>query len=506
MFGAILFGAQTAPQAASYAAVAGVVVNDSTGAPIPRAKVALTTTGAKPLSALTYTDARGGFAFTYVPPGRYLLYAAIDGYEGGGFEAPTPLHPPSALELAPGQQRLGLTLRLRQLGAVSGIVLDSDGDPVPFAEVQLLMRGYSRRKPATRAIRSVQTNDRGEYRIYHIDPGTYAVMAKHSAQITVPGQPTVALGTQYYPNADRMSAAAMLTVAPGKQLTGIDFRLPPRRTIRLKVNAVLPPGLPNGTQVEIQINSEDSIGGANAGFIVGQNAADLGPQFTEMAPGAYVISAHCSAEGRDYAGIERADLARDSEEVTVTLTPGVELTGRVDYEGDAGGARPEFQVQLVAGDAMAAAGRPRPAEMKPDGTFRIPDVTPGLWDISVQPIPPEGYLKTIRLGAQDVLTEDMFVRPDTSDPLNIVVSAHGATVEGSVLDESGDKPVRAAVLLAPEGKFADVESFYVTGRADNSGKFEFKGVTPGTYRLYAFDRMDPNLVTNPEGFGFLALF
>ena len=477
------------------------MLNDATEAPIARAQVALTTAGAKPLSALTYTDARGGFAFSYVPPGRYLLYAASDGYEGGGFEAPTPLHPPSFLELAGGQQRLGLTLRLRQLGAVSGVVLDPDGDPVNFAEVQLLVRGYSRRKPATRMVVGAQTNDRGEYRIFHVEPGTYAAMARHALQITAPGQPATALGTQFYPNADRMSAAAMLTVEPGKQLTGIDFRLLPRRTIRLKVNAALPPGLPNGTQVQIQVVPEDLPGGANASFIVGpQNTAELGPQFAEMAPGSYVISAQCSAEGREYAGVERVELARDSEEVTVPLTAGVELNGSVNYEGDESGHRPEFQVQLVPGDALAAVGRARPAEVKPDGTFRIPDVTPGLWDIAIQPIPPGGYLKAMHLGGQDVLTEDMFIRPDTSAPLNIVVSARGAAVEGSVLNESGTaKPARAVVLLAPEGKFAEVESFYMVAHADNSGAFELKGVTPGTYRLYAFDRMNPDFVTNPDG-------
>jgi Carboxypeptidase regulatory-like domain/Polysaccharide lyase family 4, domain II len=498
--GMMLFGAQAAPQT-PYATIAGVVLNDSTGAPIPRAQVALSTTGATPLNAVTYTDSFGGFAFSYIPPGRYLLYAMADGYEGGGYEAPTPYHPPSFLELSEGQQRLGLTLRLRQLGAISGIVLDPDGDPVSGAEVQLLVRGYSRRKPSNRLVKAAPSNDRGEYRLYHIEPGTYAVMARHPAQVTVPGQPVNALGTQFYPNADRMSAAAMLTVDPGKQLTGIDFRLPPRRTIRLKVNVSFPPGLPNGTQVRLQVYPEDQPGEVNGSFFIGaRNAADLGSQFAEMAPGTYVISAQCSADGHDYAGVERVELTRDSEEVTVPLTTGVELAGKVAFESDENVERPAFQVQLIPGDALAAAGRARPAEMKPDGTFRIPDVTPGLWDISVQPLPPGGYLKAIRLGDQDVLTEDMFIRPDTSAPLNIIVSARGGVVEGGVLDEGGgEKPVRAAVLLAPEGKFADVESFYMMTNADNSGHFELKGVTPGTYRLYAFDRMLPDFVQNPEG-------
>jgi hypothetical protein len=268
----------------------------------------------------------------------------------------------------------------------------------------------------------------------------------------------------------------------------------------VKVDVALPPGVSNGTQVQLQISPEDLPGGMNGGFFMGGGTGeDHTSRIAEMAPGSYIISAQCSAEGRNYAGVERFELTRDSEEVTVPLTPGVELAGKVDYEGD-DPDHPPFHVQLVPGDTFAAVGRPTAADIKPDGTFRIPDVTPGLWDISVGPIPPGGYLKSMRLGDQDVLTEDMFIRADTSAPLHIVVSARGAVVEGNVFDESGgDKPVRAVVLLAPEGKFAEVESFFMVSHADNAGHFELKGVTPGSYRLYAFDRMNPDFVQNPEG-------
>ena len=147
-------------------------------------------------------------------------------------------------------------------------------------------------------------------------------------------------------------------------------------------------------------------------------------------------------------------------------------------------------------------GNPR-AVIKPDGTFRLASVVAGIWDIGVEPIPPGGYLKAMLLGDQDVLTEEMAIGPETSAPLKIVLSTRGAVVEGTVVREE-DRPVpRALVVLAPEGRFTGVLSFYRVSPADETGHFEMKGLTPGRYRLYAFEELNPNAIQDP---GFLKPF
>ena len=133
--------------------------------------------------------------------------------------------------------------------------------------------------------------------------------------------------------------------------------------------------------------------------------------------------------------------------------------------------------------------------MKADGTFVIRSVTPGVWDIGVNPIPPGGYIKSMRLGDQDVLTEDMTIGPGDK-VLRIVVSARGGVLEGHV-KRSGEA-TSAIVLLAPAGRFSHVLSFYSQGIADETGHFKMEGLTPGTYKLYAFEALEYGAWQNPE--------
>jgi hypothetical protein len=128
--------------------------------------------------------------------------------------------------------------------------------------------------------------------------------------------------------------------------------------------------------------------------------------------------------------------------------------------------------------------------VKADGNFVIPGVVPGIWDIGVQPIPEGGYVKSMRLGAQDVLTEDMVIRSDTTEPLHIVVSTRGGILEGDVRADSSKEAGPANVLAAPDGKYSHVLSFYVVSNADEKGHFKLKGLTPGRYKLYAFETLE----------------
>jgi hypothetical protein len=134
-----------------------------------------------------------------------------------------------------------------------------------------------------------------------------------------------------------------------------------------------------------------------------------------------------------------------------------------------------------------------------DGRFTITGVPPGVWDIGAGPVPPGGYIKSMYLGDQDVLTEEMVIRPSTAAPLKIVLGTQAATLSGEVA--AGDAPPRATVLAAPDGKFRHVLSFYRYAAADGDGHFQIKGLTPGSYKLLAFEEFDPQSIQDPEFLG-----
>ena len=62
---------------------------------------------------------------------------------------------------------------------------------------------------------------------------------------------------------------------------------------------------------------------------------------------------------------------------------------------------------------------------------------------------------------------------------------------GAVMDED-DRPVSGVrVTLAPTGRHQDNLSLYRRLVTDQDGKFEFKGLPPGEYALYAWEAIDP---------------
>jgi hypothetical protein len=102
----------------------------------------------------------------------------------------------------------------------------------------------------------------------------------------------------------------------------------------------------------------------------------------------------------------------------------------------------------------------------------------------------------MRLGDQDVLTEEMVIQPSTEASLKIVIGTQAAIVQGDVTAEA--HPARAVVLLAPEPRFQHVLAFYRFVASDGNGHFVMKNVTPGNYRLYAFAEFDRNLIEDPD--------
>jgi protocatechuate 3,4-dioxygenase beta subunit len=66
-------------------------------------------------------------------------------------------------------------LKLLRTGAVSGRILDADGDPISGVNVVVSLTGAT--KNARPGSWYATTNDRGEYRVFNIAPAGYRVSA-----------------------------------------------------------------------------------------------------------------------------------------------------------------------------------------------------------------------------------------------------------------------------------------------------------------------------------------
>lgn len=485
--------------------IAGLVVDAVTNTPVRRASVSLSTVEQRPQDALAWTDAQGRFAFGYLPPGRYQVHASKESYQQAFFGSDAPGRPAATLTISGGEVRTDIVIRLRHTGTISGTVLNGDGDPMPDNAVELLAPQFERGKSMLSMRGNAMTDAGGHYHFDNLAPGRYAVAAGRAQTSPAPKAESVVSARQpqlwyvsvpqFYPGVDRSSSATLIPLTAGKEVTGIDFRILQRPAASLRGKVLLPEETNRNSDVTIFVYDED---GGN----FSQSTRAFGPGFDfrldNLTPRAYTVVAQALIQGRQYRGIQHVDLTSQREtDLSMAVEPGIDLLGTVTVEGPDAGKHPAGFVGLSPGDAVRLNSQPPRANVGKDGSFKLSNVAPGVWDISAGPVPPGGYMKSMRLGDRDVLTEDMMISPDTDAKLKIVIGTLGASLEGD-LDQPEDRKGRAWVVVAPDGKYRNVQSFRASMMTDEKGHFAFKGLTPGTYRLYAFAQSSRSLMQDPE--------
>jgi protocatechuate 3,4-dioxygenase beta subunit len=496
--------AQAPSPATTNGVISGIVLDAAGNSPIRRAIVKLSTVETQPQDAVAWTDANGRFSFGYLPAGRYQLRVTKDGYQPAVNAEVNPRRPPAIIQLASGEARTDFIFRLQLISSISGVVLDEDGDPLAGVQVLVMRPDFQRGKRKLMPGPMAMTDSNGRYRLSGLVGGQYAVVVHgmnrsavkiHPEATAGQPKPQYSYGVQYYPIADRAEAATLITVQPGQEISSIDFRLQARPATSIEGKIIVPVGAGSVKDIVVNIMSEDypnRLAGSS-----GASQPEYHFSHPQLTPGSYVLVAQATIDGKRYRGVQTINLgAQGLRDIAIPLEPTIDLAGTLSIEGpDAAKHAPSF-VSLVPGDDIPWNAPQLRANVNKDGSFKIAGVPPGIWDINAGPVPSGGYIKSMRLGDQDVLTEEMMIRPSTAESLKIVIGTRAATIEGDVLQ--GDQPMRAMVLLTPDGKFRHVTSFNRFTATDDKGHFEIKNATPGQYQLYAFDEFDQRNIQDPD--------
>ena len=150
--------------------IAGRVVTVAGGRPVRRARVSIS--GGDPAGGrATLTDDSGAFELTALPAGRYTLNVAKTGYVSISYGQRRPLQAGTPLQLAEGQDLKGLDMRLPLGSVISGHVFDETGEPMPGTMVRVMMYRYAQGNRQLVPAGNGQTDDRGQYRIWGLNPG-----------------------------------------------------------------------------------------------------------------------------------------------------------------------------------------------------------------------------------------------------------------------------------------------------------------------------------------------
>jgi hypothetical protein len=319
-------------------AIRGRVVDGQAGNGLSRARLRLQ--GPAGLRTTVVTGEAGNFAFTGLPPGRYSLNADKSTYLPGRYpESGHSLRNNARLffPLLDGQI-LNVTVPLFHGGAISGRAVDSHGEPVEFASVQVIrVPRPGGGRPAMR--NGGMTNDLGEFRVPRLEPGNYLLLVQPRPDVQEDGPTTQSVPT-LYPGVLMGEQAVPIAVERGASVTGLELTLVEGTMSRVRGTLVDSTGRP---AIGGFVNVRAIVAGLPDGFDAA--SAPVGPDGTfelKVAPGEYQIEGRAvrpGTVGPVQAGDQQIGMARLSvtgeahSGVTIVLGRGATVTGRVVFEG-----------------------------------------------------------------------------------------------------------------------------------------------------------------------------
>jgi Carboxypeptidase regulatory-like domain len=187
----------------------------------------------------------------------------------------------------------------------------------------------------------------------------------------------------------------------------------------------------------------------------------------------------------NYHASQKIEVGNDNiDSITLALGRGANFLGRLDVSGAGTIQFGRMFIHLIShGDQTAGAW----AGVKKDGTFRLLDVPHGTFSFSMNGLEEGWYVKSVRLGADDLLANGLEVEKEKGEVgsiIQVVVSNGGAELAGSVTQD--DKPMigaRVRITPDPETRYNRLRTH--TANTDQSGRFSFIGIAPGQYRVIA---------------------
>ncbi len=186
------------------------------------------------------------------------------------------------------------------------------------------------------------------------------------------------------------------------------------------------------------------------------------------------------------------------EGLLLQLGASSDLPGVITVEGKSSVNLDQTQVVLQPRDLAvpAAAGSIGPVgAVGEKGKFALKGVAGNRYLVQVKNGPEGSYVKSVRLGDQDVTEEGLDLTGGVAGSLQITLSPEAAQVDGVVRDTDNQPVAGATVVLVPGSRRY---SLYREERTDQNGAFSLKGVTPGDYKLLAWEDIETGAYQDPE--------
>ena len=436
------------------------VVRDEAGKPLAGARVAhdmafgdmlIDMIGEGP-SVATLTEADGSFELRLLIPGDISLVASLRGYTESE---------PLAFELGEGEVREGVELVVSSGGAIRGLILGDDREPIPGMLVQLQEIGL-----ADQIFLRSETD--GTFFVDQLVPGTWQVIGvPESYQTGKAG--TAALEGLIMETAEVRSG----------EVTEVTLGAPAENPVHI-VGQVRPAEDLDEASVVFFPEGDNALGGLVTTGVEADGSFELDLLF----PGRYVVAVN-RGSGAFQDSVEYVREIPDEDTVQLTLdVPVGAIHGRVtDTSGEplAG-----LRVSLYADGGLSTGtiGAGKFAETSTDerGEYMVQWLGAGTYSLGAGGKPivnlaasAAPYGRVVRDGVQ-------LAEGEVKYGVDFELDVAGA-IRGELRDADG-KPVPGAAVFVRDagGQLLERISFVTTG---TDGGFTYAGVAPGSYTVSA---------------------
>ena len=535
MAGAALAQQRDALSAGTGRLAGRVVTMDAAAEPVRNAIVMLTAPELSPPKS-TVTDDAGRFLFANLPAGRFTITASKAAHITTAYGAKRPARPGTLVPLEAGQQITDLTVRLARGAVITGRVTDRAGQPASMVQVVAvraeLATGVSGPARATGDV--FVTDDRGAYRIYGLEPGTYLVAAitwglplgdveamsgtEVEAALTAlksrqPGAPAAqrpspppapyVMPASFAPGTPSAADAQRITLAVGEERAGADIIMEPLRAARVEGVLRTSDGSIAANVLVTLVPVGPPLPSALGALPPprARSAADGRFTLPAVAPGPYVIT----AQAPPLYVSETLTLTGD-QQVALTLAPMPVFKGRVAFDRSELPPLDDLtrvRLQLVPftpwstslGGGRGGTPLAGSAYVKPEGTFEFAPVPPGVYRLTVAVVntaPGVGWwARSATAGGKDVLDTPIDLRTTVSDAV-LTLSDRHTELSGSIAAPSGQPASDLFVIVFPVDRalwFRQGRRLQFT-RPGTDGRFAFRDLPPGQYFVAALSDVD----------------
>jgi hypothetical protein len=440
-----------------------------------------------PTPFIVTSDKAGRFEFYGVPPGRYRLRAECAGYLNTYYAARSTSAAGSVLTLSAGEPVTDLRIRMIEQSMISGKIT-MDEDTVSMVIVYLFQQRYQDGGRQWVRVGSVMANPSGEFSINKLAPGRYrlAAEARGVEAPASPGQRPERYSLTYFPGVADAGAAETIELGPGQ--TVADLSLPLRKSPLFAVSGIIS-RKPSDSPRVIAFLAAPGLGTSSNTTVTGDRF-----RMESIPAGSYTLGVlEQSAGGTRLLAVQPVRVSSDLDGVSLDLNPD-SLRGTVRFAGEAP-AGAKLRVLLSPVDDVTPYSAQ--ADVNADGAFAIPGSFTGRFRLHVQGLPPDAYLKSAVYGEKDALGVLNLAPTLGDEKLAIVIGAAAARISGVARDEKG-KALDAVVTLIPDPPQPQRASLYQLAETGENGRFQFQGLPPGKYRLYAWEEFEAGAQFDPE--------